>query len=78
MGLPLNPDGLVVCRITRKSRSPEVRQAILGSPFTARAVKSVLDAGCELEPEWADYAMLLVPLTEELVQESGIQLTTRI
>merc|ERR1712048_814706 len=74
-GLPLNPDGIVVVRLTRKSRSPEVRQAILGSQFTAQAVRSVHDAGCELEPEWADGAMLLVPLTEELVCESGIQLT---
>ena len=43
--------------------------------FTAQAARSVHDAGCELEPEWADGAMLLVPLTEELVCESGIQLT---
>ncbi len=34
----------------------------------------VADAGCDVEPEWANGALLRVPMTEEHLQELGLEL----
>jgi len=73
-GFPLSCDGVVILRLTRKARHPEVHEALTSSPMLAHCHQRVLDAGCSIVPEWACGARLLVPLTEEQFEESGCKL----
>jgi len=73
--LPLNSDGVVVLRLTRKARSPAVSLVLKTSEALSHCHKRVADAGCSFSPAWACGAKMLVPLTEEQLQESGKQLS---
>eukprot|EP00419_Tripos_fusus_P067662 CAMPEP_0172933526 /NCGR_PEP_ID=MMETSP1075-20121228/220551_1 /TAXON_ID=2916 /ORGANISM="Ceratium fusus, Strain PA161109" /LENGTH=990 /DNA_ID=CAMNT_0013794869 /DNA_START=61 /DNA_END=3033 /DNA_ORIENTATION=+ len=74
-GIPLSRDGVVILRLTRKARSPEVHEALCESLILSGCHQRVLDAGCSVSPEWALGARLLVPLTPDQLQESGVQLS---
>jgi len=62
----------ILARLT--NNSPEIRAAILGFPALGVCLDCVDKAGCEVQPDWANGALLLVPLTKELVDEVGIEL----
>lgn len=73
----LNGDGIVVLRLTRMARSPQVTATLLESPALAECRARVTEAGCELMPSWAGGVMLLVPLTPEHLiefEELGVEL----
>ena len=42
------------------------------SPHLSGVIERVTKAGCEVLPDWAAGAVLLVPLTQEQVAEAGI------
>jgi len=67
-GVPLSSDGVVILRLTKCARAPEVLEALQGSPMLERCHKRLEAAGCVMTPEWTD-AKLLVPLPQELVTE---------
>ncbi|CAE7196823.1 HERC2, partial [Symbiodinium sp. CCMP2456] len=52
----------------------KVKEALLSSADLAECRQDVLDAGCEITPEWANGAVLLAPLTEEKATEAGLKL----
>jgi len=70
--LPLNGDGVVILRLTR--RSTHIESVLRESPALAACRARVRDAECELFPQWANGACLLVPLTEAQVAEAGLEL----
>lgn len=77
-GMPLSSDGVVILCLTRHARSPEVIAVLLeslqcGELETCRV--RVEQAGCEVMPEWADGATLLVPLTQEHMEDIDFALT---
>jgi len=74
-GVPLSSDGVVILRLTRKARSPEVQEALTTSPTLSKCHQRVLEAGCDIMPDWAGGAKLLVPLTTEQLEESGHELS---
>jgi len=74
-GVPLSSDGVVILRLTRKARSPEVQEALTTSPILSECHQRVLEAGCDIMPDWAGGAKLLVPLTREQLEESGHELS---
>ncbi|CAE7701834.1 MIB2 [Symbiodinium sp. CCMP2592] len=51
-----------------------VKEALLSSPELAECLQRVVDAGCEVTPEWANGAVLLAPLTEEEATDAGLKL----
>lgn len=67
-GVPLSSDGVVILRLTKRARAPEVLEALQGSPILERCHKRLAAAGCVMTPEWTE-AKLLVPLPQELVNE---------
>jgi len=69
---PLNLDGVVVWRLT--SCSAEIANTIIRSESLAGCRSRVEDAGCEVMPEWACGAILLVPMTAEQVMEANLAL----
>jgi hypothetical protein len=74
-GFPLNSDGVVVQRLTRMARSPQLREHLKTTPTLAQCRERVEDAGCSLEPAWGDGAQLFVPLTQEQVAEAELELS---
>ena len=75
---PLSCDGVVLLRLTRVARSPDVAAIFLDHPALEDCRNRVINAGCEITPSWASGARLLVPFTEpqfsELMQE-GFELS---
>lgn len=69
----LNSDGVVVLCLTRHAQSAEVAIALEESGQLADARATVADAGCELKPQWAGGAWMLLPLTHEQFQEAGLR-----
>ena len=69
---PLNGDNVTIFRLTRFSQ--ELRAALLSSEHLRGCRDRVLHAGCELTPSFANGALLLVPVTEEQLQECNRQL----
>jgi len=69
---PLSGDDVVVLRLTR--RSPHVVTTLLESAVLAGVRERVKEAGCELLPDWASGALLLIPLTSEQAVEAGLRL----
>merc|ERR1712046_305651 len=68
----LSADGVVLFRLDRRARTEEVTNALLQAPALARCRQAVEDAGCELQPAWANGAWLLVPMTQDLYREANI------
>merc|ERR1711957_285450 len=67
-------DDIVVLRLTRLARSPEVETLLFESPFLADCRAHVVAAGSEIAPAWANGAKLFVPMTLEQVVEAGLEL----
>lgn len=65
-------DDVVVSRLTMCSG--RIKQALLSSPHVDDCIKHVLSADCEISPTWANGALLLVPLTSEMLREEGYEL----
>eukprot|EP00419_Tripos_fusus_P045502 CAMPEP_0172820302 /NCGR_PEP_ID=MMETSP1075-20121228/15176_1 /TAXON_ID=2916 /ORGANISM="Ceratium fusus, Strain PA161109" /LENGTH=465 /DNA_ID=CAMNT_0013660949 /DNA_START=39 /DNA_END=1436 /DNA_ORIENTATION=- len=65
-------DDVVVSRLTDCSQW--IQQALLRSAHLDDCLKHVLTAGCEISPEWANGALLLVPLSVETLREEGYEL----
>jgi len=66
---PLSCDGVVLLRLTRMARSPDVKAIFLEHPALADCRSRVTNAGCEITPSWAGGARLLVPFTAQQLQE---------
>merc|ERR1712139_464741 len=60
-------------RLKRIGLADDVNTALLSSPPLSAVIERVIQAGCEVCPEWTP-AKLLVPLTQEMVGELGIEL----
>ncbi|CAE8610728.1 unnamed protein product, partial [Polarella glacialis] len=73
--LRLHENSVVVLRLTRHAQAAEVAHEILQSPDLEKCRAMVLEAGCELRPEWAGGAWLLLPLTREQFEEAGLETT---
>jgi len=67
---PLNPDGVVLFRLTRKAQHPMV-DSILFDPsgVLADLHARVMLAGCEVKPSWSPLKALFVPCTEQQIPE---------
>jgi len=61
----LSCDGVVLLRLTRMARSPDVTAVFFEHPALADCRSRVTNAGCEITPSWACGARLLVPFTEQ-------------
>jgi hypothetical protein len=57
--------GAVRFRLRRRARSPEVAAVLCKSPRLTPLRDRIMQAGCEIRPEWADGMWLLLPLTKE-------------
>jgi len=66
-------DGVVMLRLDRRARAVEVASALLEAPALAMCRARVVEAGCELQPDWAGGAWLLLPMTKEIYEEIGLQ-----
>jgi hypothetical protein len=60
----LPKEELVLLRLVKRARSPQVVEALRGAPELEPCRRRMAEAGCELRPEWAGGAWLLVPLRE--------------
>merc|ERR1719356_727286 len=69
---PLSGDDVVLLRLTQCSL--QIKEVILHSSEIAFALSRMTEARCDPSPSWANGAIILVPLTAEQVEESGIQL----
>jgi len=67
-----NADGVTICRLT--SKSPQITAHLLSSQELQEHFENVRSAGCDVCPEWANGAILLVPLTHSQVLEAEIDL----
>ena len=54
----------------------KVKDALLKAECLADCRQDVIDAGCELHPEWANGAVLLMPLTELQAQDNQLEPST--
>eukprot|EP00930_Biecheleria_cincta_P005741 TRINITY_DN106684_c0_g1_i1.p1 TRINITY_DN106684_c0_g1~~TRINITY_DN106684_c0_g1_i1.p1 ORF type:complete len:792 (-),score=124.22 TRINITY_DN106684_c0_g1_i1:267-2642(-) len=66
----LSGDGAVLFRLDRHARASEVAHAMLQSSELAPCRDFVSDAGCELQPLWANGAWLLLPFTIQQYEEA--------
>jgi len=60
-GRPLSGDGVVLLRLTRMARSPEVLEALMTSAALDSCRQRVTQAGCEIAPSGCGGAKFLVP-----------------
>jgi len=67
-------DDVVVLRLTRRARSPEVTSLLLSSPMLQDRRMQMAAAGYDITPSWACGAKLLVPIDEAMLIEAGVQL----
>lgn len=66
----LSDEKIVVLRLS--CRTVEVEQKLLHSAELLDIRDRVVEAGCELMPEWASGAIFLVPLTQDMIMEANI------
>ncbi|CAE7302140.1 unnamed protein product [Symbiodinium sp. CCMP2592] len=67
---PLSGDGVVIFRITRKANAEEVDAILFDATGPLWSLhRRVLEAGCEVRPEWSPARALFVPLTQPQLQE---------
>jgi len=70
---------VTVFEVTCHARSPDLTRVLTESPRLAPCRALVAEAGCQLQPSWANGAWVLVPASEHQLDEAGIKLThTRI
>ena len=55
-------------------RNPHVLDAPLTDLYSQEMLSQVQHAGCDVEPAWANGALMMAPLTELQVKEAVIQL----
>jgi hypothetical protein len=67
-------DGTVLCRLT--FHSPDVMACLLESRDLASCRERVESSGCSVKPDWANGALLLVPVTEQQIKEADIELSS--
>lgn len=67
-----NADGVILSRLT--FHNPDVVSFLLEADALAGCRLRVESAGCDVRPAWANGALLLVPATEDQINEAGIQL----
>lgn len=70
--MPPLRDDVVMLKLSR--RTTDVVNELLKSPLLQDVRSRVMDAGCQILPEWSSGAVLLVPLTAEQVFEAEIEL----
>ena len=68
--VPLSSDGVLCFRLTRKANAPHVNELLFNieGPL-AELHRRVLEAGCEVAPEWSPVKALFVPLTQAQLLE---------
>ena len=67
---PLSGDGVVIFRLTRKAHAEEVNAVLFDATGPLSPLhRRVLEAGCEVAPEWSPIKALFVPLTQPQLQE---------
>ena len=67
---PLSSDGVICFRLTRKANAPHVNELLFDATGPlAELHQRVLDAGCEVAPEWSPVKALFVPLTKNQLDE---------
>ncbi|CAE7395816.1 unnamed protein product [Symbiodinium sp. CCMP2456] len=68
--VPLSSDGVMVFRLTRKANAPHVNELLFDpdGPL-AELHRRVLEAGCEVAPNWSPVKALFVPCTDTQMQE---------
>jgi len=66
-------DCVVVMRLKRIGQATHVRSILSNSAHLQHARELVLEAGCEVLPQWCA-AVLLVPITQETLAETGVEL----
>ncbi|CAE7562285.1 unnamed protein product [Symbiodinium sp. CCMP2456] len=67
---PLSGDGVVIFRLTRKAHAEEVNAVLFDATGPLWPLhRRVLEAGCEVAPEWSPIKALFVPLTQPQLQE---------
>ena len=71
-----NVDGVMESRVSVKSKVhlSTVKSELLRCDALAECYSRVKDAGCDVLPDYANGAMLLVPLPEEQIHEAGLEL----
>ena len=68
--VPLSSDGVICFRLTRKANAPHVNELLFDATGPlAELHRRVLDAGCEVVPEWSPVKALFVPLTQAQLLE---------
>lgn len=74
-GTSSSGEGVVVIRLTRMARSPQVTNLLLQSPVLESCRRRVRDAGCDIMPDWAAGAKVFVPsIQSQEVAEAGVTL----
>jgi len=63
-------DDVVVLRLTRMARSPEVTAILLGSHILEECRQRMAVAGYDITPSWAGGAKVFVPLEQEHIEAS--------
>jgi hypothetical protein len=66
--------GLDVLLLSLSGHTPDVKKRILESPDLAEARTRVAEESCQLAPEWANGALLLVPLRQDQALEARMEL----
>jgi len=64
----LNADNVVILRLSRHSQ--QVTETFLKAPELEGCRMRLRESGCEMSPSWANGAKLLVPLTEDQLDEA--------
>ena len=68
--MPLSPDGVICFKLTRKANAPHVNELLFDAEGPlADLHRRVLNAGCEVAPEWSPVKALFVPLTQAQLLE---------
>lgn len=63
-------DGIVLLQLNRHAESTEVVNVLMHAPILQACRDRVLHAQCELRPEWANGAWILVPMTSDIFAEA--------
>lgn len=73
-GAMVSLDDVLVLRLTRMARSPEVTSFLLSSPLLEDRRLQMAAAGYDIKPAWACGAKLFVPIDEAVMLEAGVKL----
>lgn len=59
-------------KLRRHAKADEITNALLTSPDLDHCRSMVEEAGCELQPDWANGAWILLPMTKEQYDEAQL------